>query len=93
MKRIYRTKRHPDSSVNYYIASLFLNGYTHVAVLDYGDTFAPIARHDTSCYLLSQLSQIGSCIIYVKSAFLNGLLREEIYVDQPEDFQVARMED
>lgn len=29
----------------------------------------------------------------MKSAFLNGLLQEEIYVDQPEGFQVAGMED
>ncbi|XP_021629650.1 uncharacterized protein LOC110627609 [Manihot esculenta] len=50
--------------------------------LDYGDTFALVARHNTIRLLLSLAAQNGWQMFHldVKSALLNGLLNEEIYV-------------
>ena len=56
--------------------------------MDYSDTFAPVARLDTIRLLLAIAAQ-KSWKVYqldVKSAFLNGFLQEEIYVEQPKGF-------
>jgi hypothetical protein len=59
--------------------------------VDYGDIFAPVARHDTIRLLLALVGQKEWKVYHldVKSAFLNGILLEEIYVQQPEGFEVA----
>ena len=67
-----------------------MKGFVQVVGVDYGDTFVPVARHDTIRLLLALASQMGWKVYHldVKSAFLNGILLEEIYVQQPEDFEV-----
>jgi hypothetical protein len=59
--------------------------------VDYGDTFAPVARHDTIRLLLALAGQKEWKVYHldVKSAFLNGILLEEIYIQQPEGFIVT----
>jgi hypothetical protein len=50
--------------------------------VDYGDTFTPIAKHDTIRLVLALVGQKKWKVYHldVKSAFLNGILFEEIYV-------------
>nr|GEZ54451.1 retrovirus-related Pol polyprotein from transposon TNT 1-94 [Tanacetum cinerariifolium] len=57
--------------------------------VDFGDTFALVARHDTIKLLLV----IKIHHLDVKSTFLNGELEEEIYVKQPEGFEVVRQKE
>ena len=54
-----------------------------MAGVDYGDTFAPMARHETIRLLVALSAQYGWKIFHlnVKSTFLNGVLQEEIYVE------------
>ncbi|GKD84395.1 retrovirus-related pol polyprotein from transposon TNT 1-94 [Tanacetum coccineum] len=63
--------------------------------VDFGDTFAPVARHDTIKLLIAIAAQRNWKIHHldVKSAFLNGELEEEIYVKQPEGFEVVGQEE
>lgn len=65
-----------------------VKGYAQVFGVDYSDTFAPVARLDTIRLLLATAAQKGWKVFQldVKSAFLNGTLQEEIYVEQPEGF-------
>ena len=55
--------------------------------MDFDETFAPVARLEfrilmaIACHLNFKLYQMD-----VKSAFLNGMLQEEIYVEQPKVF-------
>ena len=54
--------------------------------VDYFDTFTPMTRI-ASIRVLIALASIHNLVIYqmdVKTAFLNGDLEEEIYMDQPE---------
>ena len=56
--------------------------------MDYEEVFAPVARLDTIRMLLSLIAH-HSWKIYqldVKSAFLNGILNEEVYAEQPKGF-------
>ncbi|XP_047251271.1 uncharacterized protein LOC124886543 [Capsicum annuum] len=86
VKWVYRTKLNPDGSVNKHKARLVVKGYALVVGLDYGDKLVPVARHNTIRLLLS-LAAHSNWKLYnlnVKSAFLNGPLQEQIYVDQSE---------
>ena len=89
VKWVFRTKLNFDSSINKYNARLVVKGYAQIFGVDYSDTFAPVARLDTIRMLLAIAAQKGWKVFQldVKSAFLNGVLQEEIYVGQPEGFK------
>ena len=86
---MFRKKENVDGSINKYKARLVVKGYAQVFGVDYFDTFAPITRLDTFRMLLAIATQKQWKIyqLDVKSAFLNGFLKEEIYVEQPEGLQ------
>jgi Reverse transcriptase (RNA-dependent DNA polymerase) len=61
---------------------LVAQGYTQQAGIDFEETFAPVARLESSRMLLANASH-KSFILYqmdVKNAFLNRFLDEEVYV-------------
>jgi hypothetical protein len=64
-------------------------GYAQVAGLDFEDTFAPIARlksiHILLAYAAHHLFKLFQ--IDVKSTFLSGPIKEEVYVEQPPCFE------
>lgn len=95
VKWVYKTKINPDGSINKHKARLVMKGYAQVFGLDYSDTFAPVARLDTIRLLLVVAAQLNWRIyeLDVKLAFLNGVLQEKIYVEQPEGFVKKGRED
>ena len=56
--------------------------------VDFDETFAPIARLESIMILLAIASHLKFKLYQmdVKSAFLNGMLQEEVYVEQPKVF-------
>ena len=67
---------------------LIAQGYTQVEGIDFDETFAPIARLESIRILLAIASHLNFKLYQmdVKSAFLNGMLQEELYVEQPKGF-------
>jgi hypothetical protein len=64
-------------------------GYAQVTGLDFEETFAPVARLD-SIHILLPYDAHHSFKLFqmdVKSAFLNGPTKEEVYVEQPPGFE------
>ena len=63
-------------------------GYTQKEGEDFFDTYSPVARLTTIRVLLSLTASYGLIVhqMDVKTAFLNGELEEEIYIDQPNGF-------
>jgi hypothetical protein len=57
--------------------------------LDFDETYAPVARLESIRILLAYATYHGFKLyqIDVKSAFLNGPINEEVYVEQPPDFE------
>lgn len=63
--------------------------------MDFGETFASNTRFRTVWTLVALTAQYKWKISHldVNSAFLNGLIKEDIYVEQPESFTVAFEDD
>jgi hypothetical protein len=60
-------------------------GYAQVASLDLEETFAHVARLESMCILLAYVSHHSFRLFQMdmKSAFLNGPIKEDMYVAQP----------
>nr|GFA62914.1 retrovirus-related Pol polyprotein from transposon TNT 1-94 [Tanacetum cinerariifolium] len=68
---------------------LVAQGYNQQEGIDYNETFAPVVRVEAIRIFLAFASYMNF-IVYqtdVKSAFLNGKLKEEVYVKQPPGFE------
>jgi len=69
-------------------ARLVAQGYTQIEGVDFDETFSPVARLESIRILLSISCHLGFKLYQmdVKSAFLNGILQEKVYVEQPKGF-------
>ncbi|KAL4036708.1 hypothetical protein IC575_000273 [Cucumis melo] len=85
VKWVYRTKLMSDGNVEKYKARLVVKGYKQEYGVDYEEIFAHVTRIETIRLILSLAAQNGWKVYQmdVKSAFLNGHLKEEIFVAQP----------
>ena len=63
--------------------------------IDFDETFAPVARLEFIRILLAIASHLNFKLYQMdfKSAFLNGMLQEEVYVEQPKGFVDPRRSD
>jgi hypothetical protein len=70
-------------------ARLTAKYYSQVEGLDFDETFAPVARLESIRILLTYATHHGFKLyqMNVKSAFLNGPIKEEVYVEQPPGFK------
>nr|GEX63922.1 uncharacterized mitochondrial protein AtMg00810-like [Tanacetum cinerariifolium] len=70
-------------------ARLVAQGYTQEEGIDYEEVFAPVARIEAIRLFLAYASFMGFLVyqIDVKSAFLYGTIKEEVYVCQPPGFE------
>ncbi|PKI79287.1 hypothetical protein CRG98_000301 [Punica granatum] len=77
-----------DGFIDKYKASLVIKGYEQKEGLDYFDTYSPVTRINPIRMILAiaTLRNLEVHQMDVKTAFLNGDLDEEIYMEQPEGF-------
>jgi hypothetical protein len=70
-------------------AWLVAKGYSQVEGLDFDETYTPVARLESIRILLAYATYHGFKLYQmdVKSTFLNGIIKEEVYVDQPLGFE------
>lgn len=95
VKWIYKTKLNELGEVSKYKARLVAKGYSQEHGIDYTEVYAPVARMDTIRTILATAAQ-NSWIVYqldVKSAFLHGVLTEDVYIQQPKGYVVEGHED
>ncbi|GJW54778.1 zinc finger, CCHC-type containing protein [Tanacetum coccineum] len=83
-KWIFKRKLKVDGTVEKFKARLVIQDFKQKSGIDYFDTYAPVARIST-IRLLIAMASIHNLIIHqmdVKTAFLNGELEEEVYMNQ-----------
>lgn len=92
---VLKTKFGPGGIIIKRKARCVAKGYAQTHGIDYHETYAPVARYSSIRYLLALAAQHDWEIHHmdVKSAYLNGDLEEEIYMEQPEGFTVPGKED
>nr|KAJ0200405.1 hypothetical protein LSAT_V11C600323740 [Lactuca sativa] len=83
---VYRNKVDKDGIITRNKARLVAQGFTQIESIDYGETFAPVARIEAIRLFLAYASYMNF-IVYqmdVKTAFLHGVLEEEVFLNQPQ---------
>lgn len=78
-----------DGSIEQHKAIFLDKGFSQVEVIDYDKTFSLIVRYSSMRTILALLVKTGWTIHQrdVKSAFLNGFIEEDVYIEQPEGFE------
>ena len=85
---VFRKKENEDAKVVTNKSRIVAKGYLQEEGIDFEESFAPVARLEAiriicafACFKNFKLFQMD-----VKSAFLNGYIKEEVYVEQPPGF-------
>ncbi|KAJ9539160.1 hypothetical protein OSB04_031893 [Centaurea solstitialis] len=87
-KWVFKKKTDMDGNVHTFKARLVAKGFTQTHGIDYDETFSPVAMLK-SIRILMAISAYFNYEIWqmdVKTAFLNGKLTEDVYMEQPEGF-------
>jgi hypothetical protein len=94
-KWVFHNKQDEHGVVTRNKARLVAKGYAQVSGLDFEETFAPVARLESIHILLAYAAHHCFRLFQmdVKSAFLNGPIKEEVYVEQPPGFEDERYPD
>ncbi|GJS07434.1 retrovirus-related pol polyprotein from transposon TNT 1-94 [Tanacetum coccineum] len=88
LKWLWKNKKDEDQTVIRNKARLVAKGYAQEEGIDFEESFAPVARLEAVRIFVAYAAH-KSFLIYqmdVKTAFLNGPLKEEVYVAQPDGF-------
>ncbi|GJY90056.1 retrovirus-related pol polyprotein from transposon TNT 1-94 [Tanacetum coccineum] len=87
-KWVFINKLDENDVVSQNKARLVAQGYNQQEGIDYDETYAPVARLEYIRILLAYACALDFKLFQmdVKSAFLNGLVNEEVYVEQPPRF-------
>ena len=94
LKWIFKVKRNSDGSINKYKARLVAKGYIQKHGIDFDEVFAPVAQIETVRLIIGIAASRGWELHHldVKTAFLHGDLKEEVFVSQPEGFVIKGKE-
>ena len=89
---LYKVKHVGDSSVEKYKAQFVARGFSQEEGVDYDETFALVARYISIRSLISIAVEMGWKIHHmdVKTTFLNEIIQQEVYVEQPRGFDIHR---
>ncbi|GJR64236.1 retrovirus-related pol polyprotein from transposon TNT 1-94 [Tanacetum coccineum] len=88
LKWIYKVKLDELGGILKNKARLVTRGYNQEEGIDFEESFAPVARLEVIRIFLAFAAHMNMVVyqIDVKTTFLNGILREEVYVNQPDGF-------
>nr|GEV96329.1 putative retrotransposon Ty1-copia subclass protein [Tanacetum cinerariifolium] len=87
-KWLFKQKTDMDGAVYIFKDRLVAKGFTQTYMVDYEETFSPVAdiRAIRILIAIAAYYDYEICEMDVKTAFLNGHLSEKVYMEQPEGF-------
>lgn len=93
-KWVFKLKKNADGNAQRYKTRLVARGFSQKYGEDYTETFAPVVRLTSIRLLFGLAAKLGLEMdhIDITTAFLNGSLNEEIFMEQSESFVVTGQE-
>jgi hypothetical protein len=87
---IFKIKHTADGSIEKYKARFVAREFSQKEGVDFEETFAPVARYTSIKVVISIASEMRWRIhqMDVKTVFLNGVIEEEVYIEQPQGFNL-----
>jgi hypothetical protein len=91
---LYKTEYATDGSIEKHKAHFVAQGFSQIEGVDYDETFAPVARYTSIRSIIAIATEMGWSIhqMDVKTTFLNRFIDEEVYIEQPQGFEVTERE-
>lgn len=93
-KWVYDIKRDRKGNIIRYKARLVAKGFSQIPGVDFTEVFSPVIKYPTIRLLFAISVHYGwrRSLLDIKNAFVNAPLQEEIYVQQPEGFELSSYE-
>ena len=91
---IHKVKHAADESVEKYKVCFMENGFSQKEDSDYEETFALVSRYSSIYTIVSLTDEMGWRVhqMDVKIFFLNRVIKDEVYIEQPEGFDAENRE-
>jgi hypothetical protein len=92
-KWLFKIKHVADGSIEKYKERFVTCGFSQKEGIEYEETFAPVARYTSIRTIIALVAKMKWKLhqMDVKKAFLNGVIKEEVYIEQPQGFEVENM--
>jgi hypothetical protein len=92
-KWIFKIKHVVDQRIEKYKESFVARGFSQKEGIDYEETFSPVSRYTSIRTIISLAAKMKWKLhqMDVKKTFLNGVIEEEVYIEQPQGFEVEDM--
>jgi hypothetical protein len=86
----YKIKHVVDGSIEKYKARFVALGFSQTEGIDYEETFSPVARYNSIKTIIVLAAKMKWKLhqMDVKTSFLNGVIEEEVNIEQPQGFEV-----
>ena len=87
-KWLYKIKHAADGSIEKYKARFFARGFSQKEGIDYEEMFSLVARYTSIRTIIALVANMKWRLhqMDVKTTFLNGVIEEEVYIEQPQGF-------
>eukprot|EP00253_Pinus_taeda_P018993 PITA_18993 len=89
-QQVWKDTMNEEYNAEKFKARFVAQGFSQKGGVDYGEIFAPVARYTTICSIMALAALQGWNLhqMDVKTTLLHGSLKEEVYVEQHEGFEV-----
>jgi hypothetical protein len=82
---LFKIKHVADGSIEKYKARFVAHGFSQKEDIEYEETFAPVARYSSIRTIIALAAKMKWKLhqMDIKTTFLNDVIKEEVYIEQP----------